>query len=101
MNSGRESIISGTNAKMSEISACLILASLDQWGEERQNWLNLNKIATEISEKYGLNCHPALEKNFVTSYWIVNLKSKLIIDILERITSEAEKNNTFKKIKSR
>ena len=31
----------------------------------------------------------------------VNLKSKLIIDILERITSEAEKNNTFKKIKSR
>lgn len=31
----------------------------------------------------------------------INLKSKLIIDILERITSEAEKNNTFKKIKSR
>ena len=31
----------------------------------------------------------------------INLKSKLIIDILERITSEAEKNNIFKKIKSR
>ena len=77
MNSGRESTISGTNAKMSEISACLILASLDQWHKERQNWLNLNKIAKQISEKYGLKCHPALEKNFVTSYWIINLKSKL------------------------
>ncbi|MFD2940488.1 hypothetical protein [Flavobacterium notoginsengisoli] len=31
----------------------------------------------------------------------INLKSKLIVDILEKITSEAEKNNTFKKIKSR
>lgn len=30
-----------------------------------------------------------------------SLKSKKIIDILERITSEAEKNNSFKKIKSR
>ncbi len=30
-----------------------------------------------------------------------SLKSKKIIDILEKITSETEKNNTFKKIKSR
>lgn len=31
----------------------------------------------------------------------INLKSKLLIDIFERITLEAEKNKTFKKIKSR
>lgn len=31
----------------------------------------------------------------------INLKSKTIIDILKKITSEAEKNNNFKKIKSR
>lgn len=31
----------------------------------------------------------------------INLKSKLIIDIIKKITSDAEKNNTFKKIKSR
>lgn len=31
----------------------------------------------------------------------IKLKSKLLIDIFENITSEAEKNNTFKKIKSR
>ncbi|WP_409417232.1 hypothetical protein [Flavobacterium sp. PS2] len=31
----------------------------------------------------------------------INLKSKLIIDILEKTTSEAEKNNIFKKTKSR
>ncbi|MBE8727089.1 hypothetical protein C4F50_19395 [Flavobacterium sp. KB82] len=31
----------------------------------------------------------------------INLKSKLIVDILEKITSEAQKNNAFKKIKSR
>lgn len=30
-----------------------------------------------------------------------NLKSKQLVDTLEKITSEAEKNNTFKKIKSR
>ncbi|MBZ4033184.1 hypothetical protein K6T82_00275 [Flavobacterium sp. 17A] len=30
-----------------------------------------------------------------------NLKSKAIVDILEKTISEAEKNNTFKKIKSR
>jgi len=31
----------------------------------------------------------------------INLKSKLIVDTFEKITSEAEKNNTLKKIKSR
>jgi len=31
----------------------------------------------------------------------INLKSKSIIELLKQITSEAEKNNTFKKIKSR
>ncbi|WP_369013589.1 hypothetical protein [Flavobacterium anhuiense] len=31
----------------------------------------------------------------------VNLRSKRVVDILEKTTSQAEKNNTFKKIKSR
>lgn len=53
---------------------------------------NLKKTNDTFSDKtlYNIN----YEHN-------INLKSKLIIDILERITSEAEKNNTFKKIKSR
>jgi dTDP-4-amino-4,6-dideoxygalactose transaminase len=84
MKFGRESIISGTNAKMSEISACLILTSLDQWDEEKKNWLDLNVIVKKISSKYGLECHPALEKNFVTPYWIIDLKSKLRKKNLEK-----------------
>ncbi|MBS7254343.1 hypothetical protein [Flavobacterium branchiicola] len=43
------------------------------------------------------------ERNFVNINYKnnINLKSKLIVDILEKTTSGAEKNNTLKKIKSR
>jgi dTDP-4-amino-4,6-dideoxygalactose transaminase len=87
MKFSRESITSGTNAKMSEISACLILASLDQWGEEKQNWLKLNAIVKSMTNKYGLKCHPALEKDFVTPYWIIDLKSKIRKKYLESALS--------------
>lgn len=85
MKYGRDSVITGTNAKMSEISACLIMASLDQWDKERLHWLELNKTATSLARKYELKCHPALEKNFVTPYWIIDLKDKLKKENLESV----------------
>lgn len=53
-----------------------------------------DEFALQKKDEYS----PELNINYEHN---INLKSKSIVDILEKITSEAEKNNTFKKIKSR
>lgn len=53
-----------------------------------------DEFALQEKDEYS----PELNINYEHN---INLKSKQIIDILKKTTSEAEKNNTFKKIKSR
>lgn len=68
----------GTNAKMHEYSAALILASLDTWTTSRHKWLTNKEIALKLCEKIGLEVQPSMYKDHATSYWIIRSKPEII-----------------------
>ena len=84
----RNSISVGTNAKMSEYSAAIALASLDEWSEVRKDWLQKNGLALEISDKLNLKVHSAMANGFATPYWILDLKDVAIKSRAVRLLSD-------------
>jgi dTDP-4-amino-4,6-dideoxygalactose transaminase len=78
VSSGRESVQEGTNAKISEYSAAVALASLDSWPKRRERMLEIQDELRSISLSSGLKVHPAMEKGYVTPYWIVHSTPKQI-----------------------
>ena len=87
-DSTRDSRIIGNNAKLSEYSAAVALASLDEWDITRKAYLDISKMAKEMTKKYGLSVSPAMNDGFVSPYWIVNCKSEKLKMI---IRNNAEK----------
>lgn len=77
MNDERVSQFIGTNAKLSEYSAAVALASLDIWNENRAKFIELSAKALEISHRLGFVTSPAMERGLVTPYWILVLKDTL------------------------
>ena len=76
--------------------------SVDHSGHQNFKFIIKDKITTKEFDSFDLTkIGWDSSKSNINYEHNINLKSKLIIDILEKITSEAEKNNTFKKIKSR
>lgn len=62
----------GTNAKISEVSACYALASLDEWDLVSRQWLDaLSLSRSSTSHKLGLGNVAA--SRTPNSYWIVDL----------------------------
>lgn len=92
MESGRISSFPGTNAKMSEYSAAVGLASFEDWPRVRLSWVKLIENALRISNQFGLRCCGTLEKGIVTPYWIVELNSEFekiaFVDHLENLKIE-------------
>jgi len=75
---------------------------VDHSGHRNFKFIIKDKITTKEFDSFNLTkigWDPS--KSNINYEHNINLKSKQIVDILEKITSEAEKNNTFKKIKSR
>lgn len=68
----RESVQEGTNAKLSEYSAAVALSSLDGWPKRRERLLEIQSDLRSVSLLYGLEVHPAMQKGYVTPYWIVH-----------------------------
>lgn len=87
-NSNRESEIVGTNAKMSEYSAAIGLASLASWPTEKKNWLRLTTLAKRITEKYGFQLQASALAGFTSPYWIVNTGDARIALALEKVCSD-------------
>ncbi len=79
----RESIVRGTNAKMSEHTAAWAHASLDGWETEREEWAYARALVGSIASELGL-------ETFVPSgaesnpYWIVRFASADIRNSVER-----------------
>ena len=71
----------GTNAKMYEYSAAIVLASLDRWPKDRQIWKSSNSWALNLSIELGLDVNPALSKDFATPYWIIRNESHAILEL--------------------
>ncbi len=76
MEVGRTSTSMGLNAKLSEYSAAVCHASLDEWDQIHKSWISLGKIAADISDQFGVRRTSAALKGFVSPYWIVNLASE-------------------------
>ena len=65
----RESIVLGTNGKMSEYDVAVANARLDGWEEESAEWLRIRELAREASRKLGLEPTPA-SMDAIGPYWI-------------------------------
>lgn len=89
MKDSRCSDKDGTNAKMHEYSAAVILASLDSWETTRKSWIELKNIALEICQKNQIQAQPVMKKEFATPYWIIR-SSEEVVSLIERVFGEME-----------
>lgn len=84
---GRESMLLGTNGKMSEYDAAVANARLDGWSDECRKWLRIRKLAINTSRAMQLSKTPDSMCS-IGPYWIVLFRSdrerKRISGILER-----------------
>ena len=79
MRSGsRASIQIGTNAKMNEYQAAMILASMKYFETLKKDWIELHDRAKYISSSLGLSTHPAMSKGEISSYWLIEASPNLI-----------------------
>jgi dTDP-4-amino-4,6-dideoxygalactose transaminase len=65
----RESLSSGTNAKMSEYVAALLHTELDQWPQTLRDWTDLRTLVDRASDQTGLTLQPH-SRGVVSPYWI-------------------------------
>ena len=82
----RESVVEGSNAKMSEYSAAVALASIKIYHKNYEAFRNLTNKCHLGTTKLNFNTHPAMSMGYVSPYWIVKLnqseqKSRLISEL--------------------
>lgn len=70
----------GTNAKMSEYSAAVGLASLRAWDKTRARLVEISEWAKDISKSLNLEVQPSLTNNSFAPYWVLKLNSEAEID---------------------
>jgi dTDP-4-amino-4,6-dideoxygalactose transaminase len=75
MDEDRISKSLGTNAKLSEYSAAVALASLDLWTSTKSDFEAISKIAREMSAKYKFIPFMSLSKKSITPYWILKFNT--------------------------
>ena len=78
----RESLLVGTNAKMSEVQAAIAHACLDQEEHERDDWSQLRRNSIEVAEALSIGI-PFLSSNSIAPYWIVRFESQRERDTVE------------------
>ena len=76
MTLGRISSFVGTNAKLSEYSAAVCLASFDDWPRIRASWAAIGNKARKISVENKFALLSAFEKEFISPYWVLVMKSE-------------------------
>ena len=71
----RSTINKGTNAKISEYTAAITLASLDQWESTKAKIMRNSDLAKEVAQDLKLKTNPSLQSGFATPYWIIKCDS--------------------------
>ena len=71
----RNSMIGGTNAKMSEIHGAIGRHRLVGWEIERQEWLKARNLVHKIGSELGINPMFSHE-DWISPYWVVRFDSK-------------------------
>jgi dTDP-4-amino-4,6-dideoxygalactose transaminase len=86
-NESRNIEVLGTNSKLSEISACYILAVIDNWKVEKIEWLEVNQLIFERQSRLQIS-DLTLKSRGINPYWIIDSgsteNSKSIILDLKR-----------------
>ena len=88
MENSRTSVNQGTNAKMSEYNAAVLLASMDNWPSDRFLWLEQLSRANDLAKKYGYSSSPQLSTLQATPYWIVEESDPARLDRLKTTFKE-------------
>lgn len=79
----RDSMISGTNAKMSEIHGAIGRHRLSGWANEKQQWVKARRLVHQIGSDFGIN--PVFShEDWISPYWVVRFDSK---HVKERVRS--------------
>lgn len=79
----RDAAVPGTNAKMSEYSAAIGLAFLEQWNDRRNDWASLTAtFARGIAAIPQLMPAPSFNSGWVSSYGLVTLKAPFQADVI-------------------
>jgi dTDP-4-amino-4,6-dideoxygalactose transaminase len=87
MDERRESYFPGTNAKMNEMSASVILSSLDSYYDVRLNLVESSNLALQLSNSLDFEVNGALQKGFVSPYWIIRSaenRIKLVEEVFKK-----------------
>lgn len=74
-STSRRSILSGTNAKLSEYAAAVALGSLDEFDNTKERIATAQRSAAKISFSLGLRTQPSMRKGLASPYWIVQFES--------------------------
>lgn len=77
-SSSRNSDTIGTNAKMSEYQAAVILASFQTYPRIFESWLKIQQTALEVSRNLNFDCQPSMEKGELSPYWIIRGENEQI-----------------------
>jgi len=95
MGKNRIPQLPGLNSKMSEYSAAVALASLDDFLETRNRWSLLNNKAREISLQNSFSYLEPLSSETPSVYWNLEIPNidevKTVVDILARRGIETRK----------
>jgi dTDP-4-amino-4,6-dideoxygalactose transaminase len=84
----RDSLSSGTNAKMSEYVAALLHTELDHWPQTLSEWQNVRTLVDATSDRTGLPLQPH-SRGVVGPYWISILDDSEAREATERYLAEA------------
>lgn len=83
----RESMMIGTNAKMSEMAAAYALCSLEGWAEERSEWQRAHARARKLETELGLRSVPR-SPDQLSPYWIIELDDAEATVRIERVLAD-------------
>ena len=75
----RNSLSTGINAKMSEVSAAYGHAALDSWQFEKNEWVKVGNMQIQVEKKLQIAPYFSAVEN-VSPYWIVEFRNEFMRD---------------------
>ena len=73
----------GTNAKMSEYQAAVIMASLQKYISLKDSWFEKHRSAQQIAQSVGVKNHPSMIQESLSTYWVIESEPHNI-NLIER-----------------
>jgi dTDP-4-amino-4,6-dideoxygalactose transaminase len=83
----RVSNFAGTNAKMNEFQAAVIIRSIKEFPSVCEQWVRNHEKAQQVSNSLGFKVQPGMKRGSISSYWIIQGTQDYINRIEKRATS--------------